>query len=152
MSKSTIIPQETAASAIERALRIRVGRGKLYSYQGLSEATGIAVRTLESYVQGSTPGLGALLSLCQVLGPSFTSDVLSPAGMTAQPASESEAEHMRVVGLMGALTAEIAEAQADGHIDHQERARMRPFAQQLSEALHPLTQDEAAIPLRGVVT
>lgn len=152
MSKEPLIPQDVAANAIDRALRLRVGRGRMYSFSGLSDATGIPTRTLESYVQGSTPGLGALLSLCSILGPSFTSDVLNPTGQSAHAHSTDEPEHVRVITMLGALTAEIGTAMEDGHIDHQEKARLRQSAQTLMEKLQPLTQDEATIQFRGKVT
>jgi len=140
MSNSPIIPHDLACRVIEDALRLRVGRGRRFSFAGLSDATGIPTRTLESYVQGATPGLAALLSLCSVLGPSFTSDVLGPCGQAARDGSTDDAEHMRVLAALGGLTAQIAEAVADGHVDHREAAALRPAAQRLIEVLEPLAR------------
>lgn len=138
MSKGTIISHDDAARRIEDALRLRVGRGRRYSFAALSDATGIATRTLESYVQGATPSLANLLTLCSVLGPSFTSDVLAPCGQVARDGSAEEPQHMQVVGVMSQLTGMIAEALADGHVDHRERAQMQPVASALIEAVQPL--------------
>ncbi|WP_305968315.1 MULTISPECIES: hypothetical protein [unclassified Mameliella] len=140
MSKGTIISHDDAARRIEDALRLRVGRGKRYSFVALSDATGIATRTLESYVQGATPGLQNLLSLCSVLGPSFTSDVLAPCGQVARDGSPDDPQHMQVVGVMSHLTGKIADALADGHVDHREHAQMQPVAAALIEQLQPLAR------------
>ncbi|WP_138069808.1 hypothetical protein [Sulfitobacter sp. EhC04] len=138
MSKSPLVPHDLAASRIEDALRLRVGRGRKHSFPALSDATGIPTRTLESYVQGATPGLSALLSLCAVLGPSFASDVLSVCGLSASEATTDQPEHMRVLGAMGALIHSVSEAVADGHVDHREAARLRPMAAELIEILAPI--------------
>lgn len=153
MRNTTIISQEDAVRRIEDAIRLRVGRGKRYSFPALADATGIATRTLESYVQGATPGLAALLSLCSVLGPSFTSDILGACGQVAQEASHDEPEHLRVLGALGSLIAQISEAVADGHVDHREAAQLRPMAAHLIEILEPLAHATGGtmVQLRGVV-
>lgn len=140
MRNGILISQEDAARRMEDALRLRVGRGRRFSFPALSDATGIPTRTLESYVQGATPQLHALLSICSVLGPSFTSDVLSPCGQAAHDAAPGEPEHMRVVAALGELVTQISEAISDVHVDHREAARMRPIAARLIELLEPLAQ------------
>lgn len=151
MSNGPIIPHDLAARRIEDALRLRVGRGKRYTFQGLSDATGIPLRTCESYVQGSTPGLHTFLSLCAALGPSFTSDILGACGQSAKAADTDAPEHFRVLASLGELTSSIAEAVSDGHVDHREAAQLRPLAQGLIEALEPLARDTTTIPFRGEV-
>lgn len=143
MSNGPLIPHDVAARSIEDALRLRVGRGKRYSFPALSDATGIPLRTLESYVQGATPGLSALLTLCSVLGPSFTSDVLRPCGQVAREGSPDDAQHMQVVASMAGLTGMIADALTDGKVDHREHAQMQPVAAELIDALEPLARKGA---------
>lgn len=140
MSNGHIIPHDLAARKIEDALRLRVGRGKRYSFAGLSDATGIPPRTLESYVQGATPGLSALLSLFAVLGPGFTSDVLSACGQSASTCDNDSPEHIKVMSMMGAMIAKTSDALADGHIDHREAAELRPMAAALIELLEPIAR------------
>lgn len=154
MRKDPIIPQELAASRIKDALQLRVGRGKRFSFSSLSDATGIPTRTLESYVQGSSPQLGAFLSLCGALGPSFTSDVLSACGQSAQHSNCDDPEHMKVLGALGALVSQISEALADGHVDHREAAALRPHAAALLDMLEPLARNEPPQTLKasGVVS
>lgn len=142
MKNEPIIPHDLAARVIEDALRLRVGRGRRFSFPALSDATGIPTRTLESYVQGATPGLSTLLSLFAALGPSFTSDILSPCGQSARSGKDDEPEHMRVLAALGSLTAQIAEAVEDGQVDHREAAAIRPTVQHLIEVLEPLARRE----------
>ena len=142
MSKFALISQDTAASAIERALRLRIGRGRQYSFASVADATGIAPRTLESYVQGAAPGLPAFLSLCAALGPGFTSDVLSVCGQVAHEADINEPEHMKCLTALTRLSADLAEAVSDGHVDHREAAALRPQAQRLIEILEPLARSQ----------
>lgn len=140
MSNGPIIPHDLAARRIEDALRLRVGRGKRYSFNGLSDATGIPPRTLESYVQGATPGLSALLSLFAVLGPGFTSDVLSACGQSASTCDNDAPEYMQTMAASGSLVAQLADALADGHVDHREAAQLRSHAAALIEMLEPMAR------------
>jgi len=135
-----MIPQDVASRRLEDALRLRVGRGRRYSFQGLSDATGIPTRTLESYVQGATPSLAGFLSICAALGPSFTSDILETCGQTAHDAWNDGPEHFRVLCSLGALVAKISDAVADGHVDHLEAAQLRPMAAELMELLEPIAR------------
>lgn len=140
MSNGPIIPHDLAARRIEDALRLRVGRGRRHSFVALADATGIPTRTLESYVQGATPGLSGLLSLCAVLGPSFTSDILAACGQVASEADPDAPDYVRAMGKMGDMVSTVSAALADGHVDHREAAQMRPVAAELIEALQPIAQ------------
>lgn len=154
MTNEAPISQEAAAGRLEDALRSRVGRGQRYSFKTLSEKTGISERTLMSYVQGSTPHFAAFLTLCDFFGAGFTSEILGICGQSAREASEDEAEHLHIITALCGLSSQIAEAIEDGHVDHQEAARLRRPAQDLIEVLEPLTQDrrrDNTVPLRGRV-
>ncbi|MBN8292845.1 hypothetical protein JI664_12795 [Rhodobacter sp. NTK016B] len=152
MSKAPIISHDHAARIIDDALRLRVGRGKRYSVAALADATGIAPRTIESYMQGATPGLNALLSLMSVLGPSFTSDILAPAGMTAQSADPCEPEDRKLLSGLCQFNASLALALEDGFVDHRERAALRGLAQESLGLLQAAAASpETFVPVRGVV-
>lgn len=140
MSKITDITQEAAARRITDALHLRVGRGRRYSFGALADATDIPQRTVESYVQGATPGLHNLLRLFVALGPSFTSDVLSLCDQSASSTSADDPEHMQIMSASGALVAQMADALADGHVDHREAAQLRGHAAALIEMLEPMAR------------
>jgi hypothetical protein len=145
MGKNTLISQDTAVRCIEDALRLRVGRGRRYTFQGLSDATGIPTRTLESYVDGATPSLANLLSLFAALGPSFTSDVLSPAGQSASDAQPDDPQHMQLLSALCGASAMLSDAVADGKVDHREEAQLRPVAADLIAQLEPLARGGTAV-------
>jgi hypothetical protein len=148
MKNGSIIPQDLALQKLDDALRIRVGRGRRYSFASLSDATGIATRTLESYVHGASPTLANFLSLCAVLGPGFTSDVLAVSGQSAKEGTLDDPEHMRVLCHLTSLSAQIAEAVADGYVDHREAAQLKPIAQQVIELLEPIARGRSAAAMK----
>jgi hypothetical protein len=154
MKNKPLVSHDAAQRALEDAMRIRVGFGKRFTFSQLEDATGIPERTLRSYCgEGATPGMNALLSLFAVLGPSFTNDILALTGQTAQPSSAADPEHMRIIGMMGTLTAMLSKSLEDGHVDHREEAQMRPFAQELMEILDPMSRPdcENVIPHKGSI-
>ncbi|MGI3170004.1 hypothetical protein ACRARG_12665 [Pseudooceanicola sp. C21-150M6] len=147
MKKMPIVQQDAAARRMMDALQLRVGRGRRHTFAGLEEATGIPERTLRSYVDGTAPPLHAFLSLCSVLGPAFTSDVLAECGQSAKVAGSEEPEHMRILAMLGGMVSLVSEALEDGHVDHREAAMLRPVAAQLLEMLEPLARDPKDIPM-----
>lgn len=140
MNNGPVIPQDLAAQRLEDALRLRVGRGRRYSFASLSDATGIKTRTLESYAQGASPSLANLLSLFAVLGPGFTSDILSAAGQSAKDGTTDDPEHMRALCTLTGFAAQLAEAVEDGYVDHREAAQMQPVAQQVIDLIEPIAR------------
>lgn len=153
MSNGPIIPHELAVQRLQDALRLRVGRGRKHSVQGLADATGIKARTVESYLAGdATPGLNGFLSLCSVLGPSFTSDVLSPCGQVARTADADAPEYMKAISMMGEGCRILADALSDGHVDHRERAQIKPFADEILPVIEAMTRtDTTTVPFKGKV-
>lgn len=140
MRNDSLIPHDLAARRIEDALRLRVGRGKRYSFVSLSDATGIPARTLESYVQGATPGLHCFLSICAALGPSFTSDVLGLCEQSASDLNGDAPAYSQVMANSAAFVSAMADALADGRVDHREAAKLREDASSLIEMLEPLAR------------
>ena len=139
MSKNTIISQDAAMGRLSDALRLRVGRGRRYSFSGLSEATGIAERTLESYARGeNAASFGNLLALFSVLGPSFASDVICISGLIAREGTPDEPQHKRLLSGLTGMSALLAEALEDGYVNHQEDAALRAEAQKLMTLIEPL--------------
>lgn len=140
MENRPLVSQDTAERHLMDALSIRVGREKRYSFRSLSEATGIPERTLRSYVDGTTAPLHAFLTLCRVLGPTFASDVLDAAGMTAKLCVPEDAEYMPTLAASCTFSAMLSDAFADGKVDHRERAQLQPVAASLIDMLEPLAR------------
>ncbi|MEL7398023.1 MAG: hypothetical protein AAFN44_16810 [Pseudomonadota bacterium] len=151
MKNKPIISQDTAIRLLEDALRLRVGRGKRFSFEALEEGTGVPSRTLRSYAgEEVEPSLSNFLCLCAALGPSFASDVLAPCGLSAQSTEAAEADYMGALALMGEGVAMLAEALADGRVDHRERAIIEEFFKGALEKFQPLSQSDTAVSLKGV--
>ncbi|MCA0961174.1 hypothetical protein [Salipiger bermudensis] len=146
MRKPLLISQEAAKARVSEALSLRIGRGKRFSFRQVSDASGIAERTIDSYARGdNAPTLGPLLSLFATLGPGFTSDVLALADQSASGCSGDDPEHMRVLCAAGELVSMISSAVEDGYVDHQEAANLRPLAQNMIDLLEPLAARPVAM-------
>ena len=140
------ISNDALGAKINAALRLRVGFGKTYSFEGLEEVTGIKARTLRSYVDGTTPPAENLMALCAALGPGFTSDVFSLIGQTAASANAGEPQHMPTLCASTGFASMLAEALNDGHISHREKAAMQPAARELRALLEPIAEPQAPAP------
>lgn len=136
MKKAALVSQDAANAAFARALRLRVGRGKLYGFAALAEATELPERNLRAYAdEENAPPLHAVLSVFSALGPGFASDVLAAAGMEAQLVEPAAPEHQKLLTAMMRLASDLSEALEDGRVDHREEAALRGPAQQLLEML-----------------
>ncbi len=72
MTSPTIASQELAYRKFHDAMCLFVGQGRRWSCTTLSNTTGIALRTVESYRSGqATPTIEKYQSLCAVLGQAF---------------------------------------------------------------------------------
>jgi len=140
MKKAALVSQEAANAAFARALRLRVGQGKLYGFKAMAEATSLPERNLRAYAAEDTaPPLHAVLSVFSVLGPGFASDVLAEAGLEAQLIEPGAPEHQKLLTAMMRLAHDLSEALEDGHVDHRESAAMRGPAEQLLKMLSTMT-------------
>jgi hypothetical protein len=81
------ITTEECARRLSRRLRQLVGSGRVWSYRGVANLTGIDVRTLKSYVAGTAcPNLTKWHRLLAVLGPTATTDLQMMLGWTPRSA------------------------------------------------------------------
>jgi hypothetical protein len=107
----------------------------------LAALTGIGERTIKSYqVDGKEPSLGNGLALVAACGPWAVSALLAVIHYAARPLDEGDEL------ALGALVAEgigqfarIAEAAADGRIDHTEEPACREAADRIIARLVPLS-------------
>ena len=134
------ISKETAYDKISAAMGLLVGHGKAHSFNAVANATKIKERTIRSYVDGTTPPVENLLSICAALGPGFTSDVLGLIGQSAQSSADECPQHMPTLCAATAFSSLLADALTDGHVDHREAAVLRPIAQSLMDLLAPIAE------------
>ncbi len=70
------ITADEVARRLALQLRKMVGPGRRWSYKGLSELTGIDMRSLQAYAAGSaSPNLAKFKRLLAVLGPELARDI-----------------------------------------------------------------------------
>lgn len=70
------ITSEEVARRLGLQLRKMVGPGRRWSYKGLSELTGIDIRSLQAYAAGTaSPNLAKFKRLLAVLGPELGRDI-----------------------------------------------------------------------------
>lgn len=152
MKKTTLISQQSADARFARALKLRIGLGKLHSFASVAEAAQMPERTLRSYAdEENTPPLHAILSLFSVLGPGFASDVLGLASLDATPTEHDEPQHRRALTDLTRFAADLSEALEDGHVDHKERAALRGPAQAVIDLMMPIAamSEPVTVPLRS---
>lgn len=121
MTNTTLVPQETAHRHFWDAMMLFVGRGRRWSCPSVADATGIPLRTIESYRSGqATPSLANYQSLVSVLGQAFfaaTIEHLPYAIRSVEPGDESPQQVLtHAIGFSG----ELARMLEDGRIDYAE--------------------------------
>lgn len=107
----------------------------------LEELSGVPARAIKSYrVEGREPSLHAALSIAAVLGKPAINSLLAIIGYSASPLDEADDLNPRQVVADGLRHFTIiAEAAADGRIDHTERPACREAADKIIEAVLPLS-------------
>lgn len=108
-----LVTYAAAAERLSRALRLYVGRGRLYSVKELARGTAMPADRIEAYLAGvgteahRHAKLADVLSLCAFLGPEFTSDLLGLAQQGAFSLPDPDG------GDLARIAPEVAEASAD---------------------------------------
>lgn len=122
--------QERLAEALSREI---TDTGVLKAWV---KGTGLGERSLRDYANGaSAPHLGAFLTLCSFGGPTFTNDVMGLIDYEVRPASPVEIEYPVLLSRMAQPVAALAEALADGHVDHREKRVLAPLLAELGSEL-----------------
>jgi len=115
------IRTEECARRLSRRLRQLVGPGRLWSYRGVADLTGIDIRTLKSYVAGTAcPNLTKWHRLLAVLGPTATSDLQTMLGWTPRSglrlppgAVDLQATAAELRAVLRVIDAELAKASGE---------------------------------------
>lgn len=141
MNDTHLISQDVAEQQIARSISLFMGFNRKYSVKEVSMATGIAERTLSSYIGSGedrrTPAADKMLLLMGFFGDEFTSKVLSAVNMGAHQLVLKHEAPMAVVAALAAGCSAVASYAADGIFDHQDRAKLEPIADRLIATLQP---------------
>lgn len=123
-------------SSILRAAQVRG-----FTDDQLERISGVSARSIKSYrVEGKEPSLSAALSIACALGGGSLNSILSVIGYVARPLDESDAVSAGEVVAKGlAHFSTIANAAADGRIDHTEQPMCQAAADEIIAAVLPLS-------------
>lgn len=111
--------------------------------EALHLISGVPARTIKSYrVEGKDPSLSNALSLLSALGPDALNAVLSAVGYAgAKPLGDSdELDARKIVADVLPHISTIAQAAADGRIDHTEQSECEAAADHIIAAVLPLSK------------
>lgn len=112
----------------------------------LEGASGVKARAIKSYrVEGKEPSLTAALGLAQALGPSAVNAMIGLIGFgKAETLDADTADLTQLLAQLLPHITVIAQALADGRIDHLEAPGTREAAHNIIALVTPLSRDEAA--------
>ena len=106
-----------------RALSVHVGRGRGWSVAALGLATGIKMRSIESWRAGeATPSMHALMRLMAALGPAFANRLIALAALGGAHELGDGTSSLALNAKATSLSALIGAHMEDGRIDHCELA------------------------------
>ncbi len=116
-----------------------------FTDEALAASSGVSARCIKSYrCEGREPPLSAALSLGVALGQPAVNAILSLIGYSARPTDANEAAPgVAVAEIIGGLQT-IAEAAADGRIDHTEAPRCETAANKIIAAAARFQRGQAA--------
>lgn len=139
VSTSPLCSRESVCDRLQAILRGAQAAG--WTDETLEGLCGVPARTIKSYrVEGKEPSLSNALSLAVVIGPKALNPMLALIGYVAKPLDEADAlsPHLIVASILPHVST-IATAAADGRFDHIERPKCREAADQIIEAVMPLS-------------
>ena len=135
MLKIKEINSENVKERFCRAFKTFVGTSREFSYDEISEITGIEKRTLYSYGTGQNiPELANLFKLARAIGPKFLNqiiDIISFTGVVEKVEHERITEFATVNKIAAKLNWKFAEATEDGSITDAEFNELQLVTAQL---------------------
>jgi predicted oxidoreductase len=137
MTDILAIDTEMIARAVGDALHSRVGPRRPMSDAEAAAALGCDERSIRAYrLANQSPKAFTLLRMFVVFGEEFANDVLALAHLHCQTLAEGEADELLLNRDTAHLLNEMADALADGHVDHLERRRIREKAKRVRVRLN----------------
>jgi len=137
-SDASIVSHDRVCQLVQGILRAATAKG--WTDAQLSELSGVPARTIKSYrVEGKEPSLSNALSLALIIGPQAINTMLAAIGYVARPLDEADSLcPAKVVADGLAAFSVIANAAADGRIDHVEAVACREAADTIIATVLPL--------------
>lgn len=133
MARKDLLSTDLVRDRTAAALALHVGDHRPMSQMMLAQETGCELRTVRAHVGGeTTPTLATFLAYAEVLPDSYANAILGLAGLTGAHRIGAAPAPMVALAELAEGVAVLAEALADGRIDHTERPRL---VQELREAI-----------------
>jgi hypothetical protein len=132
-----LVSPDRVREKVQAVLRAAQANG--FTDADIEQLSGVSARCVKSYrVENREPSLSHALSILCVVG--GLNPVLSLVGYCARPLDESDALHVNAVVAKGLQHfTVIAEAAADGRIDHIEAPKCQDAADQIIATVLPLS-------------
>lgn len=155
MSDNRQITQQCAQANLHRALSLFIGRGRKHSVADIEAGTGISARTVSSWTANSeenrrNPTFADILVIADFLGGEdgrdgaiFMSNALEGTPYGAHVVERHVAPATDVITTLSNGSAAFLEAGIDHVFDHQEKARLKPWADKMIAILKPFSSHGA---------
>lgn len=142
-----------ARKAWQDTFNKHVGLGREFSFEELSDLTGMSKQTLYSISSGKhQPRYMEMIKLLRALPMGAADDVLKPVGLGVHLLTGEGCNYATSAALAATL-AELTHALLDKHVDHQERAKIEPLAraakEELEKWLNGVSSNVATLPIEG---
>lgn len=139
VDKVALCSHDRVCSVMSSILRGAKLRG--FTDEQLEELSGVSARSIKSYrVEAREPSLSAALSIGCALGSWALNAILAEIGYCARPLDEADELHAGEVVAKGmAHLSVIANAAADGRIDHLEQGDCQKAADEIIATVLPLS-------------
>lgn len=138
-----IVSHDSARKVINRLLHIAVHVEKRFTVDQIASETGVGKSAVSSYLRNEAtrePSLSNALSIAVVLGPKAVNAIMALVGYSASPLDDADALQAGEVVAKGmAHLTVIANAAADGRIDHMEAPSCQQAADEIIAAVLPLS-------------
>lgn len=143
MSNDALISPDRAADGIASALRLFIGRGRRFSVEDAAEGTGIAARTIRSYIASGSerrsPSSENLMVLSHFLGRDFTSRLMSILGQGTFDLDPEPGEPGYVIATLIRVASVFAELGVDQVFCNSDKGKLAPLADLAVSVLTPFT-------------
>lgn len=140
---SPIVSHDRVVDAIRGELHTAVIVQRRFTVQELSDRSGVAKTTIESYMRNDgakEPSLSRALSLASIIGPRAVQAITSLIGYSAAPLDDpATLQPMQIVSDALNHLSVIGQAAADNRIDHTEAPRTTEAADMLIATVLPLS-------------
>lgn len=148
MSDTGLISQHCANDAVHKALSIFIGDGKKHTVGDVEAGTGIASRTVSSWIANSienrrAPKFRDIIRIAQWLGatdgPIFLSKALGPAGFGAHNLEPQASDPGMIIATLVTGAGHFAARGADNVFCHRDQGALEPVADEMIAALVPFS-------------